>query len=93
MQQQLWLQRWLWWYACCFSSEDLFGKEQDKGIMNLPSKKVCQLAGRLKKFNQSHRTMGELRALIFLLRGRCHVLELVINIFGGVTATKKGGKK
>jgi hypothetical protein len=37
--------------------------------------------------------MGELQALIFLLHGRCHVLELVVDIFGGVAATKKGGKK
>jgi hypothetical protein len=93
MQQQRWFQQWLWWYACCFSSEDLFGKEQDKGVMNLPSKKVCQLAGRLKEFNQCRHTMGELQVLIFLLHGRCHVLELVVNIFGGVAATKKGGKK
>ncbi len=78
---------------CCFSSEDLFGKEQDKGVMNLPSKKVCRLAGCLKEFNQCHHTMGELRALIFLLHGRCHVLELVVDIFGGVAATKKGGKQ
>jgi hypothetical protein len=67
MQQQRWFQRWLWWYACCFSSEDLLGKERDKGVMNLPSKKVRRLAGRLKEFNRCRHTMGELRALIFLL--------------------------
>jgi hypothetical protein len=61
--------------------------------MNLPSKMVRQLAGRLKEFNQCRHMMGQLRALIFLLHGRCHMLELIIYIFGGVVATKKGGKQ
>jgi hypothetical protein len=89
MQQQHWFQQWLWWYACCFLLEDLFGKEQDKGVMNLPSKKVRRLTGCLKEFNQCRHTMGELQALIFLLHRRCHVLELVVNIFGSVAVTKK----
>jgi hypothetical protein len=37
--------------------------------------------------------MGIFRALIFILHGRCHMAELFVNIFGGVVATKKGGKK
>jgi hypothetical protein len=30
-------QRRVVWYAYCFSSGDVFGKERDRGVMNLPS--------------------------------------------------------
>jgi hypothetical protein len=38
------------WYAYCFSSSDHFGKERDKEVMNLPSKKVGRLPGNLEEF-------------------------------------------
>jgi hypothetical protein len=28
------------WYAYCFSSGDVLGKERDRGVMNLPSKNI-----------------------------------------------------
>jgi hypothetical protein len=28
------------WYAYCFSSGEVFGEEQDKGVMNLPSENL-----------------------------------------------------
>jgi hypothetical protein len=28
------------WYAYCFSSGEVFGKERDKGVMNLPSENL-----------------------------------------------------
>jgi len=56
--------------------------------MNLPSKKVCQLAGHLEEINRLDRTILIFRAFI-LLHGRCHALELFVEIFGGVLAMKK----
>jgi hypothetical protein len=37
--------------------------------------------------------IGIFRVLIFISHGRYHVSELFVDIFGGVVATKKGGKK
>jgi len=61
--------------------------------MNLPSKNLCQLAGRLEEINRRNRTILKFRALIFLLHGRCQASELFVDIFGGVVAMKKAGKK
>jgi hypothetical protein len=80
-------------YTYCFSLEDILGQKQDKGVMNLPSKKVRQLEGHLEEMKQQCQTMGIYQALIFILHGRCHILELVLEIFGSVVATKIGCKK
>ena len=61
--------------------------------MNLPSKKVRQLAERLEEINRLNRMILIFRGVIFLLHGRYHASELFGNIFGGVVAMKKAGKK
>ena len=61
--------------------------------MNLPSKKLHQIAGRLEEINPLNRTILIFRVLIFLLHGRYHASELFGDIFGGVMAIKKAGKK
>jgi hypothetical protein len=61
--------------------------------MNLPSKNLRQIAERLEEINRLNRTILIFQVLIFLLHGRYHASELFGNIFGGVVAIKKAGKK
>ena len=75
------------------TSGEVLGKKRDKGVMNLPSKTLRQLAGRLEEINRQNCTIFQ--ALIFLLLGIFQqASELIVNIiFGGVVAMKIAGKK
>ena len=65
------------WYVWCFSSEEVFGKEPDKGVMNLPSKNLLRLAGNLKESINAVATMAIFRALIVVLHGRYRTRAVV----------------
>ena len=70
------------WYAWCFSSSDLFGKEQDKEEMNLPLKKVRRLPGNLEGINRRCRDDGNISSVYFCIARKTSTRALAAKNYG-----------